>query len=110
MPAPPLWDEVIHGGDGGATVAIVVVPRSAKTTLDGVVNGAVCIRVAAPPVDGKANDALLRFLARVTGAPRGCIGIEAGASSRRKRLRFDGVSPEALAEALAAYQGRSGGV
>ncbi len=77
-------------------LSIVVVPRSGTMAVDGLINGALRFKVAAPPVDGKANDALLRYLQRVTGISRGRIVIVSGATGRNKRVRFDGVSFEEL--------------
>ena len=64
--------------------------------VDGLINGAWRFKVSAPPDDGKANDALLRYLQRMTGISRGRIVIVAGATGRNKCVRFDGVSSEEL--------------
>lgn len=55
------------------------------------------IRLAAPPVDGKANAELIRFLAEALGITRSNVVIEAGHRGRRKRVRVTGVDAQALA-------------
>jgi uncharacterized protein (TIGR00251 family) len=59
---------------------------------------AIKIKLAAPPVDGAANEELVRFLAERLGVPRGAVQIVAGLTARRKVLQIDGVdSPSAEA-------------
>jgi uncharacterized protein (TIGR00251 family) len=74
-------------------LAVVVVPRAGKTGLDRVEADAVRIRLAAPPVDGAANAALLRYLADLFDVPRSSVRLLAGATSRRKRVLLVGLSP-----------------
>jgi hypothetical protein len=50
------------------------------------------VRLAAPPVEGRANDALVRFLAAALGVPRGAVTVVAGTRSRRKLLHITGVT------------------
>jgi hypothetical protein len=50
------------------------------------------VRLAAPPVEGRANDALVRFLAVALGVPRGAVTVVAGTRSRRKLLHITGVT------------------
>jgi uncharacterized protein (TIGR00251 family) len=52
------------------------------------------VRLSAPPVDGAANDALVRFLAETLGVPRAAVVVTGGLSSRSKTVRVDGVSAE----------------
>jgi hypothetical protein len=74
-----------------------VVPRSAASAVAGRHGDAVKIRLAAPPVDGAANDELVRFLAERLAVPRGAIAIAAGRSSRRKSVTITGMeTTEAL--------------
>lgn len=54
--------------------------------------GSVLIRLAAPPVEGAANDLLVEFLAGLFGRPRRDVTIVAGHTSRDKRIRIDGIS------------------
>jgi uncharacterized protein (TIGR00251 family) len=79
---------------------IRVIPRSPRTRVDGMRGDAVLIRLAAPPVDGAANDALVAFLAGALGVPRHAVRIVAGARSRDKRVAVDGLSPADVRAAL----------
>lgn len=58
------------------------------------------MRVAAPPVDGAANAALIKFLAGVAGLPRSRLRILSGETGRRKRVAFGGLSVEELRDRL----------
>jgi uncharacterized protein (TIGR00251 family) len=82
----------IAATDTGAILAVTVVPRAAKTTIERRADGEIRVRVAAPPVDGAANTALLRFLAEALALPRSRFAIASGAGSRKKRVAIDGVS------------------
>ena len=79
-----------------------VIPRAKKTGLAGTREGAVVIRVAAPPVEGAANEALLRFLAEHLGVPRRAVRIVNGQSSRRKRVEIAGLDASTLAEKISS--------
>ena len=68
-----------------------VVPRARRTEVVGMHGEAVKVRVAAAPVDGAANEELVRFLAERLGVPRSAIAIAAGDTSRRKRVIIEGV-------------------
>ena len=74
-----------------ATIDIRVIPRASHTRVDGERAGAILIRLAAPPVDGAANDALVAFLAEQLDLPRRNIAIVSGATSRNKRVSIDGM-------------------
>jgi uncharacterized protein (TIGR00251 family) len=73
-----------------------VIPRAKKTAFAGTRDGAIAIRVSAPPVEGAANDAVIDFLAERLRIPRNRIRIVHGAASRHKRLDIDGVTPEQI--------------
>ncbi len=66
-----------------------VVPNAKRTAVDGLHDGALRVRLAAPPVDGKANDALLRWLAAELGVPRRGLELVRGTSARRKAVEVD---------------------
>ncbi len=80
----------------GVLVDLWVQPRAGRTALAGVRDGALKVRVAAPPVDGEANDALVRLLAKVVGVPRRDVTIVRGQGGRRKTVRIRGATPEAV--------------
>ncbi|CAG1019723.1 hypothetical protein BURC_04634 [Burkholderiaceae bacterium] len=65
-----------------------VVPGAKRTEVAGLHGGALRVRLAAPPVDGKANEALIAWLAAELGLPRRSVELLRGASSRRKQMRL----------------------
>jgi uncharacterized protein (TIGR00251 family) len=67
-----------------------VQPGAARTEFAGEHGGRLKLRLAAPPVDGKANDELVAFLAEYYGVPKRNVRIVAGANSRRKRVFIEG--------------------
>jgi uncharacterized protein (TIGR00251 family) len=75
-------------------------PRASRTEIVGEHAGAIKIRIAAPPVDGKANEECRRFLAKLIGVNAGSVEIVAGESSRDKVVRIHGVTKEHVANAL----------
>jgi uncharacterized protein (TIGR00251 family) len=78
---------------GGTLLPVRVVPRASRTGLDGIVEGALRVRLTAPPVEGAANAALTVFLANLLGVPRSAITVAAGATARQKSLLVRGLSP-----------------
>jgi hypothetical protein len=71
-------------------------PRAGGDGVDGVVDGVLRVRVAAPPIDGAANEALTRLIAAELGLPRSAVRLAGGARNRRKWIELDGVEPAAL--------------
>jgi uncharacterized protein YggU (UPF0235/DUF167 family) len=77
--------------------AVRVVPRGGRDAIDGVTDaGELRCRVSAAPADGAANKALLRLVADACGVPPSAVVLEAGATSRTKRLRVEGVTAAVL--------------
>ena len=72
------------------------VPRASRSEIVGEHDGALRVRIAAPPVDGAANDELVRVLARAFGVPRSAIEIAAGHASKLKTVRVTGGQPSVL--------------
>ncbi len=66
-------------------------PRARRSAIDGERGGAILVRLAAPPVDGAANDALIAFLAETLGLPRRHVTIVSGEKSRHKRVEVAGL-------------------
>jgi uncharacterized protein (TIGR00251 family) len=83
-----------------ATLDIRVIPRSPRTSVDGMRGAAILVRLAAPPVDGAANDALIAFLSAALDIPRRQITIVSGERSRDKRVRIAGIGTEAAISQL----------
>lgn len=80
---------------------ISVSPNAPRTEITGWHDGALRLRLAAPPVDGAANEALRKWLARELGVPQSQVTLLRGASGRRKQWRID-LAHEAVARWLAA--------
>jgi uncharacterized protein (TIGR00251 family) len=78
--------------DGKLTFKVQVVPRASRSEIVGEHNGALRIRIAAPPVDGAANEELIRTLARALGVRRNAIEITSGQTARTKQVRVTGVT------------------
>ena len=75
----------------GIRLRVRVQPRASRTEIAGPYGNAVKVRLAAPPVEGAANEALARFIARHLGVPRSAVSIESGATSRSKIIDVDGI-------------------
>jgi len=85
---------------GGVRLEVKVQPRSAKNQVCGEVEGCLKLKITAPPVDGEANQALVKFLAGWLKVPRQDIVILRGESSHRKLIEIRGVSEEELRSRL----------
>ncbi|MCF8197874.1 MAG: DUF167 domain-containing protein [Sulfuritalea sp.] len=83
-----------------ATLRLHVQPGAKKTEVVGLYGAALKIRLAAPPVDGKANACLIAFLAEQLGVSKSAIRLLSGDTSRAKRLRIAGVDPAILKDRL----------
>ena len=79
---------------------IRVIPRASKNAIAGKRGDAILVRLAAPPVEGAANDALIDFLAKSLGRPRRDIVIVSGHKSRDKRVSVDGMTDAELSSRL----------
>jgi uncharacterized protein (TIGR00251 family) len=86
--------------DNEGKVAVRVHPGARRDAVTGTVNGVVKISLKTPPVDGKANEALLRFLAEVLGVRKVDVELVSGAGSRSKVVRVHGRSGAELLAAL----------
>src|SRR5882672_3239772 len=94
---------------GGVELSVFCQPKAARSALIGMQGGALKVKVKAPPVEGKANGALLDLLAGALGVPRGRLTLVSGEQSRNKRVRVEGVDAERmLAAIMAALDPRSG--
>ncbi|NGZ96296.1 MAG: YggU family protein [Nitrospira sp. WS110] len=87
---------MVRDGKDGVILTVHVQPNASKTECVGVHGDALKIRLAARPVEGAANDELIRFVAECCAIPRARVHIQAGAEARRKRLRVEGISAQAL--------------
>mgnify|MGYP001110658949 FL=1 len=87
--------------DGRITLTLHIQPGAKMTEFAGLHGDALKIRLAAPPVDGKANEALIKFIADTLGLPKSAVTIKSGQTSRRKALEVIGGDARQIA-ALAA--------
>ena len=84
---------------GGAVIfAVRVAPRASRNAIEGEYQGALKVRLTAPAVEGRANDALVRLLAERLNVSRSAVRIVAGEKSRTKRLEIAGVTRAQLIE------------
>ena len=77
-----------------ARLTVKVHPRAKRSALAGRFGEAYKLDLAAPPVDGKANDECVRFFAELAGVPRGRVRIVTGLTSRMKVVEIEGVGGE----------------
>jgi uncharacterized protein (TIGR00251 family) len=78
------------------TLVVRLTPRSGADQILGVTDGALVVRVAAPPVDGTANEALLRLLSRELRVPRSAIRLASGRTGRQKKVALDETAAAAV--------------
>lgn len=83
--------------NGRITLTLHIQPGAKTTEFAGLHGDALKIRLAAPPVDGKANEALIKFVAETLKLPKSAVILKSGQTSRRKVLEVNGSSREALA-------------
>ena len=86
--------------DGAVTLRIRVQPRARRSEVAGEHGGAIKLKIAAPPVDGKANEECRRFLTKLFGVSLGSVEIISGESSRDKVVRIRNTDSLRVAEAL----------
>ena len=90
----------ITGSPAGSRLSLRVQPRASRDEMVGVAGGAIRVRLTAPPVDGAANDALLRFLAARLGIPRSGLTLVSGQTGRNKVVEVDGMGAEEVGRRL----------
>lgn len=84
----------------GIRLTIQVQPRASRTELAGRHGDALKVRIQAAPVDGAANEALVRFLSEALGVPRAAVHISAGQGGRRKTVVVKGLTAAQAARRL----------
>ncbi len=77
-------------------ITVRLTPRAAREEIAGERDGALLVRVTAPPVDGAANEALVRLVAKTVGVPKSAVRIVSGETSRTKILEVTGMDSEVL--------------
>jgi hypothetical protein len=84
----------------GVRITLHVQPRASRTEISGTYGDALKVRLAAPPVDGAANEALVRFIADRLGVPVRAVTLERGITSREKTVTVEGIAVDAARAAL----------
>jgi uncharacterized protein (TIGR00251 family) len=97
----PWFDEK----DDCLILNIRVIPRASKDSIQGLLGDALKVRIQAPPVEGKANTYLVKFLSKLWKIPRGNIEILSGETGRNKRLRITNPTVELRKELLSFNNG-----
>lgn len=87
---------LIQEDDDSVTFEVRVVPRASRDAILGVHEGALKVALTAPPVEGAANAALKKLLAKTLGVPKSHVAIARGQHARTKLLRVHGISAEAV--------------
>ncbi len=93
--------------DGKVLIRLHVQPKASKSRIVGFHDGCLKIAVAAPPVEGKANKAVVRFLADFFGVPARDVVVVSGAQSRKKMVVVRGYDASAIREAVEKVVGHS---
>ena len=99
--------DAIADTPGGCLIQIKVIPRAPQTMVDGMRGGALLVKLSAPPVDGQANEALLRFIAQICGVPRSAVSLVSGEKWRMKAIRVNNVTRAAATLRVRASTRRS---
>ena len=90
----------IREENGTIDFSVRVIPRSSRSEIVGEHDGAMKVRLSAPPVDGAANEELIKLVAKKLSVQKSAVVIVSGETSKTKRLRIDGVSAEQFRRAV----------
>ncbi len=97
---------MITKSDRGVRLTLFIQPKASKNEIIGPHNGALKVKVTAPPVDGKANAELVEFLSDILEIPKRQIEILKGETGRNKSVEITGLSVEEISAKLALKQSR----
>lgn len=86
--------DMLSRAQDGVLIMVRVIPRSGRSGIAGTRDGAVLVRLNAPPVDGAANAELIALIAGAIGVPKRAVSITSGAKSRSKTVHVMGVSED----------------
>ena len=89
-----------NAADGGILLKLRVHPGAKRSSINGTFGEALKLDLQAPPVDGKANAALLKFLADSLKLPKNAVELKSGACSRDKTVKISGKTPDEIISAL----------
>lgn len=85
---------------GGVMITVRVIPRASRSCIAGTRDGAILVRLSAPPVDGAANAELIALLAKILDVPKRNISITSGTSARHKQVKVVGITADRAASRL----------
>jgi len=88
--------------DSSVTFSVRVIPRSSRTEIVGEHDSALKIKLKSPPVEGAANEELVRFLSKLFGVTKAQLDIISGQTSRNKRIRISDLSADKISSILQA--------
>lgn len=88
--------EWINETPQGLDIKIRAVPRASKNEIQGIYDGALKVRLTSPPIDGKANQALIKFLSKTLGISKAQIELTRGQTGRSKTLRIHGMTTQEI--------------
>jgi uncharacterized protein (TIGR00251 family) len=94
---------IISETDNGIIINIRLIPRASANKITGILDNAIKIRLQAPPVDGKANKALIKFLSKLFKIPASHITLISGETNRNKRILINGIKKVFVKETLTQY-------
>jgi uncharacterized protein len=96
----------LHGGQKGSALAVRVTPRASRNEIVEMLDdGTIKVRLAAPPVDNEANQALIEFLADILGVPKSRLDIVAGVTGRDKLIAVLDMDAETAHQRIVAHLG-----
>jgi len=85
-------------------IRVSVLPRSSRSEIIGLHDGALKVKLTKPPVDGAANAECCRLIAKLLGVPKSAVSVVHGGASRRKVLLVEGIGEKKALEILAALR------
>ena len=96
----------LHDGKKGSALAVRVTPRASRNEIAELLDdGTIKVRLAAPPSDNEANEALIDFLAEILGVPKSRLDIVAGAAGRDKLISVTDMDVETVHQRILAHVG-----
>jgi uncharacterized protein (TIGR00251 family) len=92
----------VHDTPAGVSFAVKVHPRARNNAINGEIGDALKVSLTTPPVEGRANQACIKFFAKLLKVPRSSVTIASGQTSRNKVIRVAGVTAEQVRERIGA--------
>jgi uncharacterized protein (TIGR00251 family) len=92
--------DAVRAEGAGVMLTVRVLPRASRNQVVGVEQGAIKIKLTAPPVEGAANAALIEFVAEWLGVRKSAVSIVSGDKARRKRIQVNGLATEVVNQKL----------